>query len=129
MYVELPPEDPGYAAGMVGRLNLPLYGTRDAAANWQRCVTEHLLGLGFTQGRSNPCMYHHKDRQVRTLVHGDDYASTGGIKDLQWLRGKLEQRFEMKTVIVGHSSDPSVSTESNILNRVIRVRIRTRISE
>ena len=47
LYVELPDEDPGKAQGLVGKLNLSLYGTRDAAANWQKCVTEHFVGLGF----------------------------------------------------------------------------------
>ena len=56
LYVELPDEDPGKAQGLVGKLKLSLYGTRDAAANWQKCVSEHLVGLGFQQGRSNPCV-------------------------------------------------------------------------
>ena len=51
LYVELPPEDPEYGTGKVGKLNIPLYGTRDAAANWQRCVADHRRSLGFTQGR------------------------------------------------------------------------------
>jgi len=51
LYVELPPEDTEYGIGKVGRLNLSLYGTRDAAANWQRCVADHLRSIGFTQGK------------------------------------------------------------------------------
>ena len=101
LYVELPDEDPGKAQGLVGKLNLSLYGTRDAAANWQKCVAEHLVGIGFQQGLSNPCVFHHKARNVRTLVHGDDYASTGDIKNLKWLQTELEARFNMKTQVVG----------------------------
>ena len=33
--VELSDEDPGEAQGLVGKLNLSFYGTRDAAASWQ----------------------------------------------------------------------------------------------
>ena len=51
LYVELPDEDSGKAQGLVGKLDLSLFGTRDAAANWQKCVTEHFVGLGFQQGR------------------------------------------------------------------------------
>ena len=57
---------------------------------------------------------------IRTLVHGDYYASAGSLEALRWLQGKLEGTFEMKTVIAGHSSDPEVVTEAKILNRVIR---------
>ena len=51
LYAELPPEDKDYGVGKVGRLNLSLYGTRDATANWQRCVADHLRSIGFTHGK------------------------------------------------------------------------------
>ena len=54
------------------------------------------------------------------LVHGDDYASGGTYEELQWLKSKLETRFDMKTIIMGHSDKPSVVRESKILNRVVR---------
>ena len=34
LYVEVPQEDPNWQPGLLGKLNLSLYGTRDAAANW-----------------------------------------------------------------------------------------------
>ena len=120
LYVELPPEDKEYGTGKVGRLNLSLYGTRDAAANWQRCVADHLRSIGFTQGKSNPCVFYHEKKNLRTLVHGDDYASVGSLEHLAWLKKHLEDRFEMKTVLVGHSSEPGVVREAKILNRVVR---------
>ena len=48
LYVELLNLDPGKAQGLVGKLNLILYGTREAAANWQKCVTESLLDSDFS---------------------------------------------------------------------------------
>ena len=42
IYVQLPREDPHWGPDLVGRLNLALYGTRDAAALWQECVSQHL---------------------------------------------------------------------------------------
>ena len=104
----------------MGRLNLFLYGTRDAAANWQRCVADHLRSIGFTQGKSNPCVFYHEKKNLRTLVHGDDYASVGSLEHLAWLKKHLEDRFEMKTVLVGHSSEPGVVREAKRLNRVVR---------
>lgn len=53
LYVEIPAEDPRGGQGLVGRLNLSVYGTRDAAANWQHCVADHLKSLGFIQAKAN----------------------------------------------------------------------------
>ena len=119
MYVELPPEDPGCAQDKIGRLHLSLYGTRDAAANWQKCVADHLREIGFKQGKANSCVFYHVKRQIQVLVHGDDYASCGAYGELQWLKGELEKRFDMKTIIMGHSNRPTVVSESKILNRVV----------
>ena len=120
LYVELPEEDEEYHEGYVGKLALALYGTRDAASLWQECLAEHLLSIGFVRGISNPCVYYNADRQLRALVHGDDYATSGSLQELEWMRGKLEGRFEMKTTMVGHSLAPSVVREGKILNRIIR---------
>ena len=64
LYVELPHEDPCWSADEVGRLNLALYRTRDAATLWQECVADHLEGVGFRRGRSNPCVFFHKHREL-----------------------------------------------------------------
>ena len=76
----------------MGKLRLSLYRTRDAAANWQRCVSDRLVSLGFKAGLSNPCVFWHPGRGIRTLVHGDDYASTGSLAQLDWLQTELEKR-------------------------------------
>ena len=121
IFVELPLEDKS-AEDMrkdnVGRLNLSLYGTREAALNWQDEVAEHLTGIGFVRGSASSCIYHHPERSVATLVHGDDYASTGAEEDLKWLKGELEGRFEIKTTMIGHGV--GCCKELKVLNRVIR---------
>ena len=120
LYVEIPREDPDWSPDAIGKLNLALYGTRDAAKLWQECVAKHLVSIGFVRGKSNPCVYYNKSRKLRTLVHGDDYATVGSLEGLRWLQGQLEEAFEMKTVIAGHSGSDGVVTEAKILNRVIR---------
>ena len=120
LYVEVPREDPNWQPGHLGKLKLSLYGTRDAAANWQKCVSKHFVSLGFRPGRSNPCVFWHPGRGISTLVHGDDYASTGSLAQLDWLRAQLEQRFEMKTQVLGHSDRADVQREVKVLNRVRR---------
>ena len=49
VYVTLPDEDasPGYCA----RLNVSMYGTRDAASNWEEKYASHLIRCGFRQGK------------------------------------------------------------------------------
>ena len=55
MFIEIPKEDRdsnGKDKDMVGKLNLSLYGTRDAAQNWQKEYTGFMIALGFKVGRA-----------------------------------------------------------------------------
>lgn len=120
--IELPDEDleeDDKGQNLVGLLKMSLYGTRDAAANFQREVATVMSKLGFQQGKYNPCTFWHPKRQLRTLVHGDDFVTQGRREDVGWLRSKLEERFEIKTKTVGLGSGEE--KEQRILNRVIRV--------
>ena len=49
VYVALPQED--FEEGMCGRLNVSMYGTRDAAANWEAKYADHLVLNGFIRGK------------------------------------------------------------------------------
>ena len=80
LYIQLPAEDPHHGKGLVGKLKVCLYGTRDAALNWAETLSAHLVRLGFTRGVGHPCVYVHKEKGIRTLVHGDDYFSSGTKK-------------------------------------------------
>ena len=48
VYVELPEEDK--EPGMCGKLQKSMYGTRDAAQNWEDCYVEFITSLGFRRG-------------------------------------------------------------------------------
>ena len=50
------------------------------------------------------------------MLHGDDFATVGSVEDAEWLRKKLEERFELKTTVIGKEEE----REGRILNRVIR---------
>jgi hypothetical protein len=60
-------------------------------------------------------VYHHLERGLVTLVHGDDYATAGNIKDLRWFKQRLEVAYEIKTQIIGPDGDKI----GKVLNRVI----------
>ena len=85
----------------VGHLRMSLYGTRDAAMNWQEEVAKEMERLGFRRGAYNPCLYYHKSRNLRTSLHGDDFATAGTREGVQWFRNALEARFEIKTQCIG----------------------------
>ena len=55
MFVKLPPEDS--EEGMCGLLVKAMYGTRDAAQNWEWEYIEFMDREGFTRSRATPCMF------------------------------------------------------------------------
>ena len=117
--VELPDEcKEGMEGDMVGLLQRSLYGTRDAAANFQVEVRKFMQQLGFRVGRYNASTFYHVGRQLRTLVHGDDFVTVGDKQGVDWLRRELEHRFEIKTAMIGHGHHEN--REGRILNRVLR---------
>ena len=95
MFIELPTEDEEAKEGEVGRLNVCLYGTRDAAREWQTTLSRHLESIGFKRGVGHPAVFYHSGREIKTLVHGDDYVSSGMSEQLDWLQGELEKAYEI----------------------------------
>ena len=90
--IELPAEDVhGNRKTQLGKLNLSLHGTRDAACNWQETLAEHLHTLGFIRGTGYPSVFVHHHRKILTMVHGDDYAAAGPRSQVTWLRQELEK--------------------------------------
>ena len=119
LFIELPDEDAEYGKGdLVGKLRLCLYGTRDAALNWQETLSNHLIDNGFVRGVGFPSVFYHPERDVWTLVHGDDYCSAGDDAALAWLEKVLTQKYEIKTQRVGHAAGQA--SEGQILNREVR---------
>ena len=84
IYVDLPPELG--RAGYCGRLRRCLYGTRDASARWEAFLAAELQKHGFVQGVASPCCFKHAKRDLRCVVHGDDFVFVGPDVDLEWAR-------------------------------------------
>ena len=97
LFIELPVGVKDAKVGDVGRLNVCLYGTRDAAKGWQQAFSEHLISLGFVRGKGFPALFHHPGRKVKTLVHGDDYCSAGPKASLDWMEGELAKQYQIKS--------------------------------
>ena len=116
-YVELPAEvsRPGFC----GRLNRCMYGTRWAATRWEETYTQSLERLGFTQGRASPCCFSHRVRDLKLVVHGDDFIVLGKDSYLDFFVEAIQKEFEVKVRgRLGSSSGDDKTVR--ILNRIIR---------
>ena len=119
LYIEIPAEDKDPEdEGMVAKLNLSLYGTRDAAMNWTATFTNVLTKLGFTKGKCSPCNFEHTVRGMAMTVHGDDFTVSGSEADLAWLKFNMEKEFEITCELLGPKKEHK--QEVRILNRVIK---------
>ena len=103
---------------MCGKLRLSMYGTRDAARNWEETCKEIMVELGFQQGRSSGSVFFHPEKRIRTVIHGDDFLSSGARADLRWLKASLERKLDIKTTVMGPAEGEV--REMRILNRIVR---------
>ena len=93
-YVELPSEmqRPGHC----GRLRRCMYGTGSAATKWGYTYTQALGRLGFIQGRASPCCFAHESRDLKVVVHGDDFTVLGRDEDLDYFQRGIQAEFDVK---------------------------------
>ena len=117
VYVDLPPEQS--VPGMCSRLNRCLYGTRDAPARWEAFLAKQLALMGFKRGKASPCCFRHKSRDLRCIVHGDDFVFVGLDSELQWATQQMKTSFLVKIIgLLG--GDAADLKEIRVLNRVLR---------
>ena len=104
---------------MRAKLVRSLYGTRDAPARWGELYTATLEGLGFVRGRASACCFYHPGRDLRCVVHGDDFTFTGYDGELAWIQAEMEKAFLCKVggKLGGGAGDDQ---EVRLLNRAIR---------
>lgn len=140
--VELPDEakdENDVGRDVIGKLRLSLYGTRDAAANFQRTVREFMESRGWISSQYCPCSFRHLEKGLAAMVHGDDFVVTGSRDGVAWFRKELQQRFEIKVKIIGsrginysglkgrswadlmEEEDHDEVDEARVLNRIVRV--------
>eukprot|EP00972_Heterocapsa_arctica_P067038 9893577-Heterocapsa_arctica.AAC.1 len=73
-----------------------MYGTRKAASKWEDFYCNVLRKLGFAKGKASPCTFYHPSRNLRCVVHGDDFTTLGADDDLDYLEKELKKHFELK---------------------------------
>jgi hypothetical protein len=84
VHVDLPQED--HEEGACGKLGKAMYGTRDAAKNWEVEYTDMMKGTKFNQGAYSAFVFYHEERNIRAVVHGDDFALWGKEHGSQMVR-------------------------------------------
>ena len=122
VYIRLPQEDPSSGdRAMCGRLNIALYGARDAGQNFEFKTTDVLEGGGCEQGQFSPCVWFHPLKRLGIYIHGDDYVIAGGRDQSAWLRGHVEQTFVVKDRgVLGPRPDLGDVQEIVVLSRILR---------
>ena len=120
VYVKLPEEDiePG-DEGRCGRLMMSMYGTRDAALNWALEYGDTLRAAGYKQGKSNPCLFYHEEKDVAVMVHGDDFVAVGPNQHLEHVEKTLGDKYKIKVDKLGLGKGQK--DEVRILNKVVRM--------
>ena len=92
VFVEIAEEDrePG-DENMVGELQYSMYGTRDAAQNWEEAYSDFMVSVGFAKGLCSPCVFYHKEKNLRfnqkkNLVNIPTSLSRAlGAVQMQWV--------------------------------------------
>ena len=90
VYVTLP-EECECPEGMCAKLNYWLYGFRPAAAAWEKHYSEKFESVGFTRGTSCGVVFYHKERDIRAVIHGDDFTMLASNGQLDWFQENQEQ--------------------------------------
>ena len=93
LYVELPPECQKEGKDLVGKLLKSLYGTRDAASNWEKTIRKVMEMLGFITSKGTPCNFYHPLRDLRCTVHGDDFTVLGPMEELKKFTRELKSKW------------------------------------
>jgi hypothetical protein len=103
---------------MCGKLVKSMYGTRDAAQNWEEEYTGFMTDNGFVRGLGSPCVFFNEDRKLRAVIHGDDFTILGKEKQLNWFKERIKEKFEVKfKARLGPEEDDDKSVR--VLNRVV----------
>ena len=94
-----------------------MYGTRTAAQDWQFAVKEAMVSFGVVPSKSSPNIVYHPSRGIWSMIHGDDFCSSGEPHDLEWLDRQLKGVFIVKTQFLGPLAKHAKQT--HILNRLV----------
>ena len=74
-----------------------LYGKGNASRGLWHDIAAYLLSLGFTQEVAvDQCLFVHKERQIDFGLYVDDIEASADDEQLQWLKDRFAERYEIK---------------------------------
>lgn len=82
----------------VWRLNSSLYGLKQSARQWNQCLSEQLLSIGFKAAQVNlsMIMLHRDNKLVATIiVHVDDILLSGIASEIKNVENILQDKFQL----------------------------------
>ena len=96
-----------------------MYGTQDAAANWEYKYATHLIENGFRRGKASPCAFWNPQTGVRCVVHGDDFTFAGPDDELTKCTQMMNSEYDIK---VRGKLGPDLKDDKaiTILNRCVK---------
>ena len=113
VYIALPEGDGGGPGSRQCRLlRKSLCGTRDAAQNWEYELGSFLKEIVLRKGQASTCLYSEMARGISASEHGDDVTVKASREDAEWLIRKLQERYEIKTQMIGEAADLDNSRSS-----------------
>ena len=126
MFAELPrggkrerlARENGHTLAYFGLLRTRMYCTGDDSARWQAHYAHILKEHEFVKGLSNPSLFLHVERDIRLLVHGDDFMVEMPIHEEKWFESVLFSKYDGMCT-VKFKSDGNTAMEASFLNRVI----------
>ena len=93
---------------------------RPAARAWEEDYANNLKEVGFIKGSSASTVFHHPDRDLEGVVHGDDFTFLGYEDDLAWIEEKLKSWYIFKTRVVLGPENTDLK-EIIIFNRTVKL--------
>ena len=114
--------------GKCGSLRRWLYGMRPAASAWEKDYSDKLAALGFKKGVAAPTVFFCEEKNVRCVVHGDDFTFMGEKEGLMSVAKALQGVYELKirAVLGDESEDDKEITisksEVDLESRLYRIR-------
>ena len=95
VYVEAP--EGTSSPGKCWKLRRWLYGMRPAAHAWEIDYSNHLKGFGMSKGLSAPTVFYCEEKQLRCVVHGDDFTALGPKEELDKFEASMATRSSSST--------------------------------
>ena len=112
--VKLPVEDwSGKDKGKIGLLKKSMYGTRDAASNWEGDTGIPKI-VATSWGPVQEVCFITGKRKTSGLTHGADFVVTGTKGSLLQLKRQLESVYPIKASIIGSGSEKRIKATRHV---------------